>query len=148
MIVIFVPATSDGDAVAVPPFATGRIPVTPPFAVDAKLIGGTIAETMEQNEGAADEPVQFAKTVSAPALERANVNAGVVVAVATLVVNSGERFPALKVVTLPVPLAVELMVSFGQVPVIVTFVPATSPGVAVPVPPLATASMPLICENE
>lgn len=39
----------------------------------------------------------------------------------------------------PPPLAVELIVWFGQVPVIVTLVPATKAGVAVPVPPDATA---------
>jgi hypothetical protein len=35
------------------------------------------------------------------------------------------------------------MVWFGQVPVIVTFVPATKAGVAVPVPPLATGKRPV-----
>ena len=36
----------------------------------------------------------------------------------------------------------ELIVWFGQVPEIVTFVPATNAGVVVPVPPLATANVP------
>jgi hypothetical protein len=36
----------------------------------------------------------------------------------------------------------ELIVWFGHVPVIDTFVPATSDGVVVPVPPLATANVP------
>ena len=36
-------------------------------------------------------------------LTAANVSAGVVVAVATLVVNKGDRFPALNVVTVPAP---------------------------------------------
>ena len=37
----------------------------------------------------------------------------------------------------------ELIVWFGQVPVMVTLVPATSAGVAVPVPPLATGNKPV-----
>ena len=37
----------------------------------------------------------------------------------------------------------ELIVWFGHVPVIVTLVPATSAGVAVPVPPFATGSKPV-----
>ena len=36
-----------------------------------------------------------------------------------------------------------MTVWFGQVPVTVTFVPATRPGVAVPVPPLATGRIPV-----
>ena len=36
----------------------------------------------------------------------------------------------------------ELIVWFGHVPVIDTFVPATNAGVFVPVPPLATANVP------
>ena len=42
---------------------------------------------------------------------------------------------------MPVP-PPELIVWFGHVPVMVTFVPATSAGVVVPVPPLATANVP------
>lgn len=45
-------------------------------------------------------------------------------------------------VTVP-PGLLELMVWFGQVPVMVTLVPATKAGVDVPVPPLATATMPV-----
>lgn len=37
----------------------------------------------------------------------------------------------------------ELIVWFGQVPVMVTLVPATSAGEAVPVPPLATGNKPV-----
>ena len=49
-------------------------------------------------------------------------------------------------VTVPLPpLLVELIVWLGQVPVIVTLVPATRAGVAVPVPPFATSKRP---ENE
>jgi hypothetical protein len=43
--------------------------------------------------------VQFPNTVSAAAVERENVKLGVVVAVATLVLNNGERFPALNELT-------------------------------------------------
>lgn len=46
-------------------------------------------------------------------------------------------------VTVPVPPAVALTVWFGHEPVMVTLVPATSAGVAVPVPPLATGSKPV-----
>ncbi len=45
-------------------------------------------------------------------------------------------------VTVP-PGLLELIVWFGQVPVMLTLVPAISAGVAVPVPPLATATMPV-----
>ena len=46
-------------------------------------------------------------------------------------------------VTVPLPPAVELTVWLGQVPVIVTLVPATRAGVVVPVPPFATATVPV-----
>ena len=42
-----------------------------------------------------------------------------------------------------VTVPVELTVWLGQVPVIVTLVPATRVGVAVPVPPFATATVPV-----
>ena len=45
-------------------------------------------------------------------------------------------------VTVP-PGLLELIVWFGQVPVMLTLVPATSEGVVVPVPPLTTATMPV-----
>ena len=48
-------------------------------------------------------------------------------------------------VTVP-PGLLELIVWLGQLPVIVTFVPATSAGVAVPLPPLATATIPVTFE--
>ena len=48
--------------------------------------------------------MQFPKTEFAAAFESVNVSAGVLVAVATLDVNRGERFPALKLVTPAVPL--------------------------------------------
>lgn len=49
--------------------------------------------------GAAAPPVLLANSVKAAALLNVKLNAGVVVAVATEVVNSGERVPALKEVT-------------------------------------------------
>ena len=48
-------------------------------------------------------------------------------------------------VTVPLLLFVELIVWLGQVPVIVTLVPAIRAGVVVPVPPLAISKSP---ENE
>ncbi len=48
---------------------------------------------------------------------------------------------AVTAVTVP-PLLVELIVWFGQVPVMVTLVPATKAGVDVPVPPLSTSKTP------
>jgi hypothetical protein len=55
------------------------------------------------NVGATVEPVKLPKTVLAAAVERENVKAGVVVAVATEVVNRGDRASALKLVTVPLP---------------------------------------------
>jgi hypothetical protein len=50
-------------------------------------------------EGAAVEPLKFPNMASAVKLERVNANAGVVVGLVTVVVNRGERFPALILVT-------------------------------------------------
>jgi hypothetical protein len=50
--------------------------------------------------------------------------------------------PVATEVTVPDPPAVDAIVWLGHVPVIVTFEPATNEGVAVPVPPFATASVP------
>jgi hypothetical protein len=55
------------------------------------------------NPGAALPVVALPKTVLAAALLKLNVNAGVVVDVATLVVNSGDSVPALNEVTVPLP---------------------------------------------
>jgi len=52
-------------------------------------------------DGPAEPPVAFINKESAAKLLSVNVNAGVVEAFATLLVNSGERFPALNVVTVP-----------------------------------------------
>ena len=49
---------------------------------------------------------------------------------------------AVAVTPVTVP-AVELIVWFGQVPEIVTLVPATKAGVVVPVPPRLTAKVPV-----
>jgi len=54
-------------------------------------------------EGAPEVDAGFPNTVPPAALLSANDNAGVVVAVATEVVNRGERLPALNDVTVPVP---------------------------------------------
>jgi len=90
----FVPATKDGVAVPVPPFATASVPAR----------------------------------VTAPVVAVAGVRPVV---------------PALNDVTPPPPPPVEAMVWLGHVPVMVTLEPATSEGVAVPLPPLATGKMPV-----
>ena len=53
--------------------------------------------------GAAELPVKFPNTVFAAAVESVKDRAGVVVAVATDVVNRGDRVPAEKLVTVPDP---------------------------------------------
>lgn len=53
--------------------------------------------------GAAVDPVKFPNAVFAATLESVNVKAGVVVAVATDVVNNGDRFPEENDVTVPAP---------------------------------------------
>ena len=80
--------------------------------------------------------------VPVPPLATANVPAKVT---APVVAVAGVRpvVPALNDVTPPPPPPVEAMVWLGHVPVIVTFEPATSDGVAVPLPPLATGKMPV-----
>ena len=57
-------------------------------------------------------------------------------------IDKNEGTDAATEVTVP-PGLLELIVWFGQVPVMLTLVPATSAGVAVPVPPLTTATMPV-----
>ena len=91
---------------SVPPFrlVTGRLPVTPPRADDARLAAGTSDDTSARNVGATAPPVAGpANTVPAVCVDNVNDSAGVLVGALTLVVNSGERFPALKVVTVPPP---------------------------------------------
>ena len=51
------------------------------------------------------------------------------------VIDKNDGTVAATDVTVPDPLAVELMVWFGQVPVIVILLPATNDGLEVPVPP-------------
>ena len=68
-----------------------------------------VTEGFVVKPGPADEPVAFPKTVFAPAFERLKVRAGVVFAVATEVVKSGESAPAVKVVTVPLPPPVDLV---------------------------------------
>ena len=63
----------------------------------------------------------FPNTVPAAAFERVKVKAGVVVAVATLVVKRGDRLPELKLVTVPKvplqpkPVVVDHVRAFAQV---------------------------------
>lgn len=72
-------------------------------------------------DGAPLDPEEFPKTVFAPAFVKAKVRAGVDVAVATLEVNRGERFPAENVVTVP---ALPLIETPVEDRVKVMFVPA------------------------
>lgn len=66
-------------------------------------IASSSAADMVLYAGAAVEPVALPRIVCAAAVERMNVKAGVVVAVATLVVKRGERVPAENEVTVPPP---------------------------------------------
>jgi hypothetical protein len=65
------------------------------------IVAGNIPAVIAQKLGAPDEPPQFPKMVSAAALESVNDRAGVDVGFVTLVVKSGDRAPALKVLTEP-----------------------------------------------
>lgn len=86
-----------------------------------------------------------APRLDAEAVGTFSVMTGVVVPLATVEERSVPVVPkvsaATDVTVPPPPLAVELMVWLGQVPVMVTLVPATKAGVAVPVPPDATAKI-------
>ncbi len=62
---------------------------------------GMSAATNALYEGAPVPPLGPASTVLAAALANAKLKAGVVEEFATDVVNSGDRFPALKFVTVP-----------------------------------------------
>jgi hypothetical protein len=76
---------------------------------------GKSPEPIVEKAGTALDAVLFPKKVCAAALDSVNVSAGVVVAVATLVVNNGLRFPALNVETVPpaaVPHSSPLAVTF------------------------------------
>lgn len=75
------------------------------------------------NVGAAGLPVKFPNTVFAAAVESVNVRAGVEVAVATEVVNSGDSVPALKLVTVPAPAGVAHVASPRQKVVELALVP-------------------------
>jgi hypothetical protein len=122
-------------------------PALPILAIGIPV--GSIPVTMEQNDGAAGlVAVQFPNTVSAAAVEREKVSAGVLVAVATLVVNSGESVPALNDVTVA-----DEVLQVGQVRAPVAAIrtgPAPlSPAlptlpIGIPVGTLPTASVPVI----
>ena len=98
-------------ATPVPPLPGTRVALNPAavpvvfwfrggkLVIFAALIVGAVWK-----DGAAAPPEAGpAKTEFCAAVDSANVSAGVLVAVATEVVKSGERFPALKDVTVPVP---------------------------------------------
>src|SRR3989442_14131528 len=69
---------------------------------DSAMLGMSAA-TSERNAGAAVLDVGPANTVLAPCVFKLNANAGVLVGLATLVVNRGDRLPELKFVTVPFP---------------------------------------------
>src|SRR2546429_8343383 len=68
-----------------------------------RIEAGRSDRPMVAYAGAAGLPVLLPKNVCAAALDNAKLSAGVVVGVATLVVKIGERLPAEKLVTVPVP---------------------------------------------
>jgi hypothetical protein len=133
----------------VPPFAIGRVPETSvpkataphdglPDAFPCKtvVVVPWLANKAEASVGlkyvgAADDPVLLPKIVSAAALEIVNDRAGVVVAVATEVVNNGLKAPAEKVVTVPVVGVVQVY------PLVVPFTAKTCPAVPIPICPKA-----------
>jgi hypothetical protein len=79
------------------------IPVPAATLVTVPVPAGKSAATRARNVGAAGPPeVGPANTVFAVCVFNANVKAGVVVGVATDVVNNGLRFPEEKDVTVPV----------------------------------------------
>ena len=96
--------------------------------------------------GEADDPVALPKTVFAAALVSEKLRAGVLVEVATDDVNSGDRLPALKLVTAEVrndEIAVPLSCTWPLVPVSITTCPATVPlvgPVTIPAPDPAKGS--------
>src|SRR5579862_576927 len=82
---------------------TDAMDMTPPI-VDAVGDGRRLAGRVPVLKvGGPEVPDAFPNQLYPDALLRLNVNAGVRLAVATLVVNNGERLPALKLVTVPLP---------------------------------------------
>lgn len=126
-----VPSTTAPEPVEVvapvPPLATGNVPVTfvvrftnvvdvepvPPFAIGNAVPDRVIAKVPEV-------------VIGLPAIDK----------------KAGTDAATEVTVPPPPPEAVELIVWLGQVPEMVTLVPATSEGVVVPVPPLATGNVP------
>jgi hypothetical protein len=105
-----VPVAAGKVSVTVPRAPVGGVRVMLPLVAFAKPSVPTVLPARpstgaEVYDGAAELPLAFPKTVPPAAFESANVSAGVVVDVATNVVNKGERAPALKLVTVPVPAA-------------------------------------------
>jgi hypothetical protein len=95
--------------VRVPLLVTGEPETENIFGTDSPTLvtydnTGMSAATSARYVGAPDPPLAGpASTSFCPALERENVSAGVVVGLATDVVNNGLRFPALKLETVPLP---------------------------------------------
>jgi len=90
---------------------TTRDPVVAPFKVSVPcVVPLTPSAGVAVYVGPAADPVALPSTVPAAAFVNAKVKAGVVVAVATLVVNIGERVPAENDVTVPVPVPLPTVV--------------------------------------
>lgn len=116
-----------------PEDTTGAVPVTLVTVPEPLLL--KVVQSAELNT----------PRLVADAVGTFSVITGVVVLLATDDERSVPDVPkvsaATEVTVPPPPLAEELIVWFGQVPVMVTLVPATKDGVAVPVPPDATAKI-------
>lgn len=140
-----VPVTPLGNAGV--PDRFPAVPVVFWFRV-GKLVNPAAENTgAAENVGTADEPVKLPNTVLAEAVDRAKLNAGVVVPVATDVVNRGDNAPAVNDVTVPVaveiaahPVALPLAkMPVGALPV------EHSVGVAVKAPAVvAVAALPVV----
>src|SRR5882724_10576082 len=109
---------SPNELTPVPPLPAASVPVQPsvnevdrsrevvglPPKVRVTLVSSVlVSDPAAVNDGAVPPPVALPKYVFAPAFDRTNPNAGVVVGVETVVVNNGERAPAEKLVTVPPP---------------------------------------------
>src|SRR5690606_26515838 len=102
----------------VPPLLTAKVPVHPavietdfnnavegvPPRVNVTFVSSVLVRApAELKEGVVELPVELPNQVLDPALDNAKLKDGVVVLFDTEVVNNGDKLPALKLVTVPVP---------------------------------------------
>jgi hypothetical protein len=87
-----------------------------PIAAGAAKFISEFGITVVLNAGAADEPVALPNHEVAAAFVKRKVSAGVVLDVATEVVNNGESVPAVKLVTVPEPAPVLVIVTLPVPP--------------------------------